>query len=266
MESENMMNQDAQEESKAQEMENTPKAIPQENTMTQGMPGETIKKSDVEKTKMSKKQVIGLVVLSLIALGGVLFGIYGMNSQNDQIANLKVQVSNAENNKAAKLETEDVAIVDSDENTTKIIDGTDGVAIDASEYFYIGEWGLKVKVPEELIITKYRYANDAGNRDNSSLCIMGYSKKDGQEFPDFTNVDDYLTCISRGPNGFSPYGVLILSDNKYDYLFNNAQTYYSKGGDDEELQWEKESRELMSKVFGSQGNYSAINNLGTNGD
>ena len=62
-----------------------------------------VKVADGEKSKMSKKQIIGLVVLSLIAIGGVLFGIYGMNSQNDKIAELKGQVSSA-NEELAKLD------------------------------------------------------------------------------------------------------------------------------------------------------------------
>lgn len=64
-----------------------------------------------QKDKMSKKQIIGLVVLSLIAVGGVLFGVYGMNSQNEQIAELTAKVSDAEE-KAAAIETEKIEIAE----------------------------------------------------------------------------------------------------------------------------------------------------------
>lgn len=75
---------------------------------------------EAEKTKMSKKQVIGLVVLSLIAVGGVLFGIYGMNSQNEQIAQLTVRATDAEG-KVAELETDKITIAGPD-GTTEITD------------------------------------------------------------------------------------------------------------------------------------------------
>lgn len=100
------------------------------NIMTQGVPGDMGGKSDSkpagEKSKMSKKQIVGLVVLSLIAIGGVLFGIYGMNSQNDQIAELKARATDAEG-KVAQLETEKITIEEPDGGTTEITDSAPSV-------------------------------------------------------------------------------------------------------------------------------------------
>ena len=97
----------------------------QENVMTQGVPSDMGSKSDSkpvgEKSKISKKQIVGLVVLSLIAIGGVLFGVYGMNSQNEQIAQLTVRATDAEG-KVAQLETEKITITDPDGGTTEITD------------------------------------------------------------------------------------------------------------------------------------------------
>lgn len=90
-------------------------AAPTGNNVAQGASS-----GEAEKTKMSKKQVIGLVVLSLIAVGGVLFGIYGMNSQNEQIAQLTVRATDAEG-KVAELETEKEAAVEPEE-TMEIVD------------------------------------------------------------------------------------------------------------------------------------------------
>lgn len=102
-----------QPENKVQEMENALGVTQAENMMAQGVPdmgktdgkGANVEKTDGEKTKMSKKNIIGLVVLSLIAIGGVLFGVYGMNSQNEQIAELKGQVSSV-NEELAKMDAE----------------------------------------------------------------------------------------------------------------------------------------------------------------
>lgn len=93
-------------------------AAAQDNVVVQGTLGG---QSDDEKTKMSKKQIIGMVVLSLIAIGGVLFGVYGMNSQNEQIAQLTVRATDAEG-KVAQLETGKITITNSDGSTTEITD------------------------------------------------------------------------------------------------------------------------------------------------
>ena len=74
-----------------------------------------------DERKMSKKQIIGMVILSLVAIGGVLFGIYGMSSQNEQIAELTVKVKDAEG-KATQLETEKITITDADGGVTEITD------------------------------------------------------------------------------------------------------------------------------------------------
>ena len=96
-----------------QKEENTTNAIPEMKSnmpeMAQGVPSNDA--AGEKKEKMSKKQVIGLVVLSLIAVGGVLFGIYGMNAQNEQIAQLKGQVSSV-NKELTKL---DAGVDESDE-------------------------------------------------------------------------------------------------------------------------------------------------------
>ena len=115
---------------KAAEASETPKT---DNIMTQGVPGGADGKSGDkleskpdgklagEKSKMSKKQIIGLVVLSLIAIGGVLFGIYGMNSQNDQIAELKARATDAEK-KVATLEAEEMTVEELDEDVVEVAD------------------------------------------------------------------------------------------------------------------------------------------------
>ena len=90
-----------------------------ENSTSTSAPVQAI---DAEpKEKMSKKQVIGLVVMSLIALGGVLFGVYGMNSQNEKISELTVRATDAEG-KVAELETNKITITDPESGTVEIVD------------------------------------------------------------------------------------------------------------------------------------------------
>ena len=106
------------------------------NVTTDGKPTQkpSNNKQSEEKSKMSKKNIIGLVVLSLIAVGGVLFGIYGMNSQNDQIAQLTARATDAEN-KVATLETNKVTITEPNKDTTEITDTTDVTDVTAVSSF-----------------------------------------------------------------------------------------------------------------------------------
>lgn len=74
------------------------------------LPKKTDNDMDDEKTKMSKKQIVGLVVLSMIAIAGVLFGVYGMSSQQEKISELTVRAEDAEGKVAKLIETEKVTI------------------------------------------------------------------------------------------------------------------------------------------------------------
>ena len=96
-----------------------------ENIMAQGVPKMGEEKNEKEGGKMSKKQIAGLVVLTLVAIGGVLFGIYGMNSQNEQISELTVRATTAEG-KVAQLTTDKVTITDPDGGVVEIEDATTG--------------------------------------------------------------------------------------------------------------------------------------------
>ncbi len=97
-------------------------SMPNESNATDT--GAMQKVMDSDESKMSKKQIVGMVILCLVALAGVLFGIYGMNSQNEQIAQLTTRVEDAEE-KVTKLETNKVKITDSDGGTTIITDLND---------------------------------------------------------------------------------------------------------------------------------------------
>lgn len=97
-----------------------------ENKATEAAPELNVaapKEQKEEKSKMSKKQIVGLVVMCLIAIGGVLFGVYGMNSQNEQIAQLTVRATDAEG-KVAELETNKITITDPNGGTAEIVDST----------------------------------------------------------------------------------------------------------------------------------------------
>lgn len=143
-----------QSENNVQEMENAPGVAESENIMAEGAPKKTDDgggkdKTDDEKTKMSKKQIIGLVVLSLIALGGVLFGVYGMNSQNDKIAELTTRATEAEN----ELAEWGLEVDEYDDDEVEISD----------EVEIIGEGEISNELAQNLIdpyLGTFTYLND----------------------------------------------------------------------------------------------------------
>ena len=220
-------------------------ASPQENVMAAGTADD--KKND-EKSKMSKKQIVGLVVLSLIAIGGVLFGVYGMNSQNEQIAQLTVRATDAER-KVSSLETGKTTISDLDKETADITDSAtiNNTELNTKDYIYIGEWGIKI------------------NEEGEYLYINGMYG-DGQTIPSYINTsikDAWLICLSRYPKGFdistlgaSSPGGLVYSDDGYDYYVSRAQAYNSENEADTES--EIKTVNAIEDVLRKTDSYSSI--------
>ena len=187
-----------------------------ENTMTQGAAN---KNQSSEKSKMSKKQIIGLVILSLIAIGGVLFGVYGMNSQNDQIAQLTVRVADAEG-KVAQLETEKITIADSDSETVEITDSVfarQNPVIKGGEYgSYDVTYNIPVDVQGSVIDTFLNFYVINGQFSNCgipSVTVAGECNVNG--------VPDNIYKMATIQNG-DGYG-----DEKIAFLMNDGSVWYA---------------------------------------
>lgn len=211
-----------------------------------------------EKEKMSKKQIIGMSILSIVAVAGVIFGVYGMNSQNQEIEKLKVQVAEATTGQKTELETDKITITSPDGTTTEI---TDSAAIANSEdYVYVGEWGIKIKIPENLSEVSYIY----NNGHFGSLCLTG-AKYDGQQYgPEFLNIfNNYLGCITRVANYQNTIDdreynsdYAVYKDGDYYWVYQGPQAFFSEN--ESEQQWEYESSQLIKEMLENSNNYSKI--------
>ena len=97
-------------------------------------PSESIQvpqQTEISKNKRIGK-LLGIIILILLAVGGVSFGICSaIVGQNEKQA-FETQI--------AVLEEEKASLVADLEN-----------AQISSEYLYIPEWGIKIKMPEELV-------------------------------------------------------------------------------------------------------------------
>lgn len=198
---------------------------PTENIMAQGTPN-----NKTEKTKMSKKQIVGLTILSLIAVGGVLFGVFGMNSQNEQIAQLKGQVSDA-NNKAAKLETgaEDTLGI------TNIEDEYSGDANRLNVIFSQSDFNTvqATMAPENVLAQAVEIEatdlltneNVAVQTDDDTFVTMNFSVIDGKLKISNENGDEYI--INQMEN---LRGILHFSNQYITVIDNNDNVYASPVG------------------------------------
>ena len=175
---------------------------------------------------------ITAVVASILAICGIGFGIYGIfaSSQKDnQISDLKTQVEDS-NDKIASLEAEKDNTAKSSETTA--VASESAIKNEKTEdYIYIGEWGVKIKVPESLIgkfgynfsnnnyleVTDYASVYTYGQQLdwNTSNVLKIVRSKAGE-----TDFENCLTSCAK----------LITTLNGYDY------SYMLSGGNLELLQ------------------------------
>jgi len=257
-----------------------------DNMMAQGVPehqamtgdgteiqGQGVKSGGEEKSKMSKKQIIGLVVLSLIAIGGVLFGIYGMNSQNEQIAELKAQVTEAEE-EAEELEEYggydvDVEVVKDEaaKDETSVNSENDASAMVTSsfelgrhaDYIYVGEWGLKIRIPDDLMIVGYEFGS-AGTY-GEYLSVTGVKGYAGMTVSSMFMDDDasnggILRAMTE--DGTYPYGPLVFTDGDGNNYYWTGPNAFPGAATGDALELWKESKDVVRDMFSDPNNYSAI--------
>jgi len=95
--------------------------------------------------KSGKGMLYGMIIFAILAIGGISFGVWAMLDGNSKVANLEKQVTDlrAQNNKLleqlAESGTADTDI-DVDDGSTS--------SVNPEDYIYVGEWGLKIKKPE----------------------------------------------------------------------------------------------------------------------
>lgn len=131
--------------------------------MDQDINAETSTTSAMDyKQKNDKTLKIITGIACIVAVCGIGFGVYGMmqsSEKDNQISDLKTQANNL-NNKISLLENNDA----SSGSTINGLGDDSTTAVDNSseDYIFVGEWGFKIKKPENWrdLIEKYAYYND----------------------------------------------------------------------------------------------------------
>lgn len=227
-----------------------------------------------DKKKAGRGMVAGLVILAILAIGGVGFGIWAWMDGNAR-ADILNEYNNelqAQNNELA----EKLANLQSvDENGNGNGNGSENVDVDinvdenTANYIYVGEWGIKIKKSEKiekLSYVWYSYDRNYYTDSDSSFCISGVVGYDGK-LPGFASLGvnfPGMVCLKRLPNGSEPSHsgkpTKAFSDGKYDYWFNFGVTAFSNTSGEyiEELDKESESDHALYEMLNNPDNYSAI--------
>ena len=205
------------------------------------------------KPKKNKGMVTGLIILAMLATGGIAFGVWAYLDGNQKTANLNNQISDLKSQLANQPEIDETVIdVDTDSE------------VNTSDYIYIGEWGLKINTNEQLKNISY-YFDYRSETEGEYLYINGV-KSDVESIPSFLNTstkENWLACLSRYPTGTGisadpsgSLGELVFSDDNYSYYYGHPQSTYSSDQNDIDL--EIQTVELMKQLFTNKDNYSRI--------
>ena len=205
--------------------------------------------------------ILGLVILAIIAAGGVGFGVWAWMDGNTQKDALNEQISS--------LKKQNNELLDQMGGDTIINIDTDTNA-DTADYIYVGEWGIKIKIPEGLNYVSYEFKQHGGTdqTDGSSVTVFGTV---GDSLSDFANLyknNSPLGAVSRVSKNAvefigtefegtcGPYMGLVFSDNDYNYCYEHPQSVYSTNKTEQDL--ETESVELIQSMLNNASNYSKI--------
>lgn len=190
--------------------------------------------------KANNNTLIIIIALALLAIGGIIVSTAVFISKTQEISAL-----------SEKLSAQQTII---DKNVS--IGITEG-QIATEDYLYIGEWGIKIKLPEGLTHVNYYYNGNSTNR--TTVSINGI-KGNPDQLPEFANTpsnNQWLGYIVRVSSGYGDLdGSYVASFGGYDFYYEIRQQTISKSEADIIL--EKESESLLKQNFLDPNNYSAI--------
>ena len=209
---------------------------------------------DQKPKKKNKGMVFGMVFLALLAIGGIGFGVWALLDKNQSTETLNSQIST--------LKTQNTDLLDQLSNEAEndtIINIDTNSATNTIDYIYVGEWGLKIKIPNNLEFVSYQFAR--GN-NYTNVSVAGAKKDGGQYFPNFADKTvnhGWLGTVSRYTKGtmmpLASPPQLVFSDDNYDYYYAHPQAPI---GNEVESDWEVQTVEVIEDMLTNPDNYSSI--------
>ncbi len=170
-----------------------------EQDMTTAMP--QMDMGGAPQQKSGKGLKIATALMTIIALCGIGFGVFGMmqsQKKDDKASDLKVQIKNADGTTTA-LETPEITTTDGT-TTVTITDTAKTTAAGGpyieDGYFYVPEWGLKFNIPSDLANYGYSVNYDSA-QVGYTLPSIGFTamlKSDEIQGAQARYYDDIETC------------------------------------------------------------------------
>lgn len=213
----------------------------------------------------SKKKtglVAGIVVLIIVTVTGVGFGVYEMiqnNSKQNEVENLKTEV-NKRDVTIAKIEENLGAKIDMNEMETIVVAQTS-----SPDYVYIGQWGIKIKIPENLKEVSYLVNTTNDGYSRGFLVVSGVKEDSGRQYvPEFADIEknkchSALMRVKKGSIGDGGAAWYVLEDRAvyergdYYYVYLRPQAVCS---DKSEQQWEADTVNLIETMLSDPRNFS----------
>lgn len=195
----------------------------------------------------AKNLTIVSVVLGVVAVIGVALGIWGLIDSmgtHDELDKTKANL-----NVASKI------ISKIEEETGTTITSADDVPeyTAVSGYIYISEWGIKIKMPEDL--HEVSYILDQKYRPQ--ICFNGLEASVTNVFPAFADIDRNpggMGCLTRvetsegnaDDNGYS-FGELAYTSGKYNYFYVAPEKTFATTASEQGL--EKTAVQLIKNML-----------------
>ena len=216
---------------------------------------EPVSNSDVvfrDKPKINKGVIVGMVCLALLAVGGISFGVWAMMDGNAKVTKKNEQIAelNSKLTEEKQSVSDEVAMED---------DGTSDV-IKTADYIYVGEWGLKIKIPENLKLISYDYIR---NSNGPAVVVVGANYND-KTWPEgliehfgiqgLGSVQRYNKGAEIAPTSPPSF---VFSDDDYDYYYHSPQELY-QATSEEEIERQNNVVKLVKEMFTTSSNYSKI--------
>ncbi len=231
--------------------------------------------TEKQRSKSKNSSKIAMIILAVLATAGLGFGVYEYLQNGDKSAKIAELTAKLDLIKT-ETGTELVEKVEDGVERTYVEPTTTTETVATKDYIYIGEWGIKIKIPETLKNINYTYNRHINDTDNygGSFYVSARLKDDPVDVTDgsadfgdmYFNSGLAAIGIYPDPNQCSnaweapdtkcEITVVSSEGNTLGIRVSGSQTAYS--ADESQREWESKARTAIIQFLSDPSNYSAI--------